>query len=154
MIGWLDCSSGASGDMLLATLVDAGVPVGAMQQAIDVIAPERVQLRVEEVRRAGLRATRVHVDADESTTRRTWAQIRELIDGARLAADVTMRAHEVFQRLAEAEARVHGIRPTTCTSTRSAPSTRSQTWSASPSVSTRWAWPSFRSRRLRSDPEP
>ena len=110
MIGWLDCSSGASGDMLLAALVDAGVPVGAMQQAIDVIAPERVQLRVEEVRRTGLRATRVHVDTERSVTRRTWVQIRELFGDTRLAADVNMRAQEVFQRLAEAEARVHGIR--------------------------------------------
>jgi pyridinium-3,5-bisthiocarboxylic acid mononucleotide nickel chelatase len=111
VIGWLDCSSGASGDMLLAALVDAGVAVGVMQEAIDAIAPEPVRLRVEEVRRTGLRAVRVHVDTDRSTTRRTWAQIRELFDHGQLTPDVNQRAQAAFDRLAEAEARVHGITP-------------------------------------------
>ena len=65
MIGWLDCSSGVAGDMLLAALVDAGVPLDTMQHAVDAIAPEPVSLRVEEVRRAALRATKVKVDAVE-----------------------------------------------------------------------------------------
>jgi uncharacterized protein (TIGR00299 family) protein len=111
VIGWLDCSSGASGDMLLAALVDAGVAVGVMQEAIDAIAPEPVRLRVEEVRRTGLRAVRVHVDTDRSTTRRTWAQIRELFDHGQLTPEVNQRAQATFDRLAEAEARAHGITP-------------------------------------------
>ena len=111
MIGWLDCSSGVAGDMLLAALVDAGAPVAVMQQAVDTIAPEPVPLRVEEVRRGGLRATKVHVDATESTTRRTWAQIRELLADGRLSPDVGERARGAFERLATAEARVHGGNP-------------------------------------------
>ncbi|HEX2362320.1 MAG TPA: nickel pincer cofactor biosynthesis protein LarC [Jiangellaceae bacterium] len=110
MIGWLDCSSGASGDMLLAVLIDAGAPLGLMQQAVDAFAPEPVQLRVEEVHRRGLRATRVHVDAAESTTRRTWNEIRQLLDDdTRLTGDVRRTARTAFERLAEAEARVHGV---------------------------------------------
>jgi pyridinium-3,5-bisthiocarboxylic acid mononucleotide nickel chelatase len=111
VIGWLDCSSGVAGDMLLAALVDAGAPVAVMQQAVDTIAPEPVPLRVEEVRRGGLRATKVHVDATESTTRRTWAQIRELLADGRLSPDVGQRARSAFERLATAEARVHGGNP-------------------------------------------
>ena len=111
MIGWLDCSSGVAGDMLLAALVDAGAPIAVMQQAVDTIAPEPVPLRVEEVRRGGLRATKVHVDATESTTRRTWAQIRELLADGRLSPDVGERARGAFERLATAEARVHGGNP-------------------------------------------
>ena len=79
-----------------------------MQQAVDTIAPEPVRLRVEEVRRGGLRATKVHVDATDSTTRRTWAQIRELFADGRLSPDVGERARGAFERLATAEARVHG----------------------------------------------
>jgi hypothetical protein len=97
--------------MLLAALVDAGVPVAAMQQAIDLVAPEQVHLRVDDVRRAGLRAARVSVDTADSKTRRTWAQIQELLDGSQLASDVSQRARAVFERIADAEGRVHGIEP-------------------------------------------
>ena len=97
--------------MLLAALVDAGVPLDTMQHAVDAIAPEPVSLRVEEVRRAALRATKVQVDAVESTAPRTWAQIRDLLDDNLLSADVATRARGAFERLATAEARVHGGRP-------------------------------------------
>jgi len=99
---WVDASSGASGDMLLGALVGAGVPVEVLQSAIDAVAPEPVALRVEEVRRGGLAATRVHVDAAESQHHRTWRDLRPLLDGTALA---------VFERLAVAEAAVHGVSP-------------------------------------------
>lgn len=99
---WVDASSGASGDMLLGALVGAGVPLTVLQEAVDAVAPEPVALRVEEVRRGGLAATRVHVDAAESHHHRTWRDLRPLLDGTPLA---------VFERLAVAEAAVHGTTP-------------------------------------------
>jgi uncharacterized protein (TIGR00299 family) protein len=95
--------------MLLAALVDAGVPLAVMQEAIDAVTPEPVRLRVDEVRRAGVRAARVHVDAADSATRRTWRQISQLLGSGELPANISGQAHAVFQRLAEAEAQVHGI---------------------------------------------
>jgi pyridinium-3,5-bisthiocarboxylic acid mononucleotide nickel chelatase len=97
--------------MLLAVLVDAGVPLVELQRAVDAISPEPVTLRVDEVRRAGLRATRVRVETAESTTRRTWGQIRELLGTDRLPASLLQQAQSAFERLAVAEARVHGITP-------------------------------------------
>lgn len=99
---WVDASSGASGDMLLGALVGAGVPLAVLQEAVDAVAPEPVALRVEEVRRGGLAATRVHVGAAESHHHRTWRDLRPLLDGTPLA---------VFERLAVAEAAVHGTTP-------------------------------------------
>jgi uncharacterized protein (TIGR00299 family) protein len=101
-VAWIDASAGASGDMLLGALVGAGVPVAVLQQAVDAVAPEPVALRVEEVRRNGLAATRVHVDVADSHSARTWRDIRGLVDGA---------AYAVFERLATAEATVHGTTP-------------------------------------------
>jgi pyridinium-3,5-bisthiocarboxylic acid mononucleotide nickel chelatase len=101
---WIDASSGASGDMLLGALVGAGVPVEVMQSAIDAVAPEPIELRVEEVRRGGLAATRVHVDVAESHHHRTWRDVRALLGDADLAV-------AVFERLAVAEATVHGTTP-------------------------------------------
>jgi uncharacterized protein (TIGR00299 family) protein len=101
---WVDASAGASGDMLLGALVGAGVPLEVLQSAIDAVTPEPVTLRVEAVRRAGLAATRVHVEAAESHHHRTWRDVRALLgDQPRAAA--------VFERLAVAEAAVHGTTP-------------------------------------------
>ena len=35
MIGWVDASSGASGDMLLGALVGVGVPLGVIADAVE-----------------------------------------------------------------------------------------------------------------------
>jgi len=107
--GWLDVSSGASGDMLLGALIGAGVPIEVLRTAVDAVAPEPVRLQVDEVSRNGFAATRCHVTVEDSTTARTWADIRALLDAAALDAAVRDLALEVFRRLADAEARVHGV---------------------------------------------
>ena len=99
---WVDASAGASGDMLLGALVGAGVPLEVLQRAVDAVAPEPVRLRAEDVRRGGLAATRVHVDAAESHHHRTWRDLRALLEGQDLA-------RRVFERLAAAEGAVHGV---------------------------------------------
>ena len=106
-VGWLDASSGASGDMFLGALVGAGVPLDAIRVAVDAVAPEPVRLDVTEVTRNGFAATRVEVTVTDSATHRTWRDIRALLEAAALAAGVRTRALATFSRLAEAEAVVH-----------------------------------------------
>src|SRR4051812_39305386 len=100
-VGWLDCSAGASGDMLLGALVDVGVPVEVLQHAVDAIAVEPIALRVEQVERAGIGATRVHVEATQTTTTRTWSDVRVLLEQAPLDDRVRSTALSTFARLAE-----------------------------------------------------
>jgi pyridinium-3,5-bisthiocarboxylic acid mononucleotide nickel chelatase len=108
---WVDASSGASGDMLLGALVGAGVAVDVLQDAVDAIAPEPVNFRVEQVTRNGFAATRCHVEARDSRQHRSWRDIRHMLNSSALAPQVRALAFRVFQRLAEAEARVHGSDP-------------------------------------------
>ena len=110
-IGWLDCASGASGDMMLGTLVDAGVELGVMQAAVDAVTPEPVSLRAERVERAGIAATLVHVDGTDSVHHRTWTDVRNLLTAADLDDDVRAGALATFEALAVAEAAVHGTTP-------------------------------------------
>ena len=112
-VAWVDASSGASGDMLLGALVGAGVPVGVMAEAVDKVAPGQVRLSSEPVRRGGFAATRCHValDGGDDVPHRTWRDVERLLAGAGLHEDVRSWAHDVFERLAEAEARVHGTDP-------------------------------------------
>jgi hypothetical protein len=110
-IGWLDLSAGASGDMLLGALVDAGVPLDVPAAAVAALRVERVRLVTEQVTRHGLGATRVHVHAPESRVHRTWADVRALLGDADLPAPVREGALAVFERLALAEGRVHRVEP-------------------------------------------
>ena len=111
MIGWVDCASGVAGDMLLGALVDVGVDLAVMQAAVDDVASEPLRLKAERAERAGLAATRVHVEGIDSTTHRTWADVRALLDACPLETPVREQAHAVFGLLARAEARVHGREP-------------------------------------------
>ncbi len=108
MTTWVDASAGVSGDMLLGALIGAGVPLAVLQDAVDAACPEPVALRVERVHRAGLAATRCHVEVADSGTHRTWRDVRRLLAAADLHASVRVAALGVFARLAEAEAAVHG----------------------------------------------
>jgi uncharacterized protein (TIGR00299 family) protein len=111
VIGWLDCAAGASGDMLLGALVDAGVPVGTLQAAVDAVGVERVELTVSSVERHGIGATAVCVRVPDTTGTRTWADVRGRLDAADLPDPVRATALDAFSRLARAEAAVHRTTP-------------------------------------------
>jgi uncharacterized protein (TIGR00299 family) protein len=111
VIGWLDLAAGASGDMLLGALVDAGVPLAVLADAVAALPVEELRLETESVTRHGLGATRVHVLATESPHHRTWPDVRAILADADLAPEVRDGALPVFERLAVAEGRVHRISP-------------------------------------------
>ena len=110
MIGWLDAQAGASGDMLLGALVDAGVPLPVLQAAVAPLGLGLL-LKAGPVTRASLGATKVDVTVDGqpadagAAQHRTWADVRALLQ--RLEDPVRTRALAVFERLARAEADVH-----------------------------------------------
>jgi uncharacterized protein (TIGR00299 family) protein len=110
-VGWWHCLAGASGDMCLGALVDAGVPLDTLQEAVDAVGVESVKFRAETVVRQGLAATKVDVYTEQSTVIRTWGNIRGLLEDADLGEPVRILALDVFERLARAEATVHRTEP-------------------------------------------
>jgi len=107
---WVDATAGVAGDMLLGALVDAGAPLAVLQGAVDAVIPGSIRLASTLVTRGGMRATKVDVHpAVRDQAHRSWRDIQALLERADLAAGVGERVRRVFQRLAEAEARVHGL---------------------------------------------
>jgi pyridinium-3,5-bisthiocarboxylic acid mononucleotide nickel chelatase len=107
---WVDATAGVAGDMLLAALVDAGASLAMLQGAVDAVMPESIRLTSTLVSRAGMRAAKVDVQPTvKDEAHRSWRDIRAMLEHADLAVQVRERAGRVFQRLAEAEARVHGV---------------------------------------------
>jgi len=110
-IGYFDCFSGVSGDMVLGALVDAGLPAAELQGAIGALGVEGIALAVERVTRRTFAATQVRVvTAEAGQPPRHLPDILRLIEGTRLDPDVKADAQRVFTRLAEAEAAAHGTR--------------------------------------------
>jgi uncharacterized protein (TIGR00299 family) protein len=108
----IDPFNGASGDMLLASLIDAGCPLDTVRDQLRAIpALEQVTIDVERVRRGAFEAARMVIGLPAGDpAHRGLAAVRGIIEAApALGEDVKARAAETFTRLAEAEARVHGV---------------------------------------------
>jgi uncharacterized protein (TIGR00299 family) protein len=107
-IAYLDCSSGISGDMTLGALVDAGVPLQAIQAGLDSLGLRGCRLVTEEVKRHGFRATKLRVEHEPEKAHRHLHHITDMIDASQLSARQKELAKRIFTRLGEAEAKVHG----------------------------------------------
>ena len=107
MIGWIDASSGVSGDMLLGALSDLGVleDLPAVAQAVGAEASATAGSR------GGLRGVGVTVRSSGEQPHRRLADLLALLDGLPVDDAVRRRATNVFHRLAAAEGRVHGVAP-------------------------------------------
>ena len=109
---WLDCSAGASGDMLLGALLDAGAPLESVAAAIDALVPGSVTVTVSRTARHGIGAARAEVTVSpDPQPHRTWRDIRELLAAGAAPAPVRSIAGDAFARLARAEGAVHGVDP-------------------------------------------
>ncbi len=112
MIGYLDCFSGVSGDMLLGAMLDAGLPLDDLRAGLATLPLTGYTLTAERVAQHGVQGTRAHVTlTDEQHAHRRLADITALLDAATLPTRVRERALAIFTRLAVAEGAVHGVGP-------------------------------------------
>jgi uncharacterized protein (TIGR00299 family) protein len=111
-IAYFDCFSGASGDMLLGALVDAGLEPGRLEAELRRVPLPDWSLTAEKTKKKGIAATQVRVRSGEHHPHRGLAEILRLIDLGRqagLAPSAAGRAAEIFRRLGEAEAKIHNV---------------------------------------------
>ncbi|HPL28560.1 MAG TPA: LarC family nickel insertion protein, partial [Anaerolineae bacterium] len=112
LCAYFDCFAGASGDMLLGALLDAGLPLEQLQAALATLPIRGWEVAATREARQAVGGTRALVRYDEAQQpHRHLADILALIAGSGLPAPVQDRAAAVFQRLARAEAHVHGTTP-------------------------------------------
>jgi hypothetical protein len=107
-LAWFDAGSGASGDMMLAALVDAGFRFDTLAALPARLGLEGVTLERSEVHRGAFRACRIDVRVEGRQPHRHLRDVRAILDRAGLPALARARAHAAFTRLGEAEAQVHG----------------------------------------------
>ena len=110
-IAFFDPFSGASGDMILGALVDAGLPLNALTSELSKLDLGGYRIRAERTGQHGIHGTRIVVDVTEDVHSRTWTEIRELIANSRLDGAIKDAASDIFRRLANAEAKIHNAEP-------------------------------------------
>ncbi|MCG6894443.1 MAG: nickel pincer cofactor biosynthesis protein LarC [Desulfobacteraceae bacterium] len=106
---YFDCFSGASGDMILGALLDAGLELESLLSMLRRLPIEGWRLHRESTERGGIGASRAVVEVDEASEPRHLPDVTALISAADLPEPVRARSLSVFRRLAEAEAAVHRI---------------------------------------------
>ena len=128
---YVDCFSGASGDMILGALIDAGLPIEALREALGSLALGDVRLRADRVERSGIGATSFTVEGGTDANakgdsheehhhhdehrhddgqhhhHRGLSEICRMVDGSSLSDAAKTRAKRLFRRLAETEAEIH-----------------------------------------------
>lgn len=108
---YFDCFAGIAGDMTVAALLDLGVPFAVVSEAVACLPlpSSSYELAVERTSRRGIAANRFVVRVEEHQPHRHYAGIAAMIEASPLAAGVKETAQRIFYRLAEAEAKVHGV---------------------------------------------
>ncbi len=110
---YLDCYSGASGDMLIGALLDAGLPFDTLRAALGSLALEdECRVSAERVSRSGIGATKFTVtettgEVGGTHRHRHLPGITKLVDQSALSDSSKQRANRLFRRLAETEATIH-----------------------------------------------
>ena len=115
---WFDSIGGASGDMILACLIDLGVNPETLQTALSSLGDFHIRLEVSRVTDHGMAGTRITVHAHDphdshhhTLPHRTLSAISAIITGSSLPDTVKHQAIAVFTRLADAEAAIHQTTP-------------------------------------------
>ncbi len=104
---FFDTFSGIAGDMAIASLLDLGVPLGVVEEAMRALPVEGYDLRVERVWRNAIGAIKFDVAVSGTQPERTWQSIDTMLAEAPLSERVRVLARKVFRCLGEAEAQVH-----------------------------------------------
>jgi len=105
-VAYFDCSSGASGDMILSGLLDAGFPFAKLKSALQpLIKPFKVKLSLRRVERCGLSGLKIDITGADA--RLSLNEISGAIRKSRLPKQVKADSLKILNRIADAETKVH-----------------------------------------------
>jgi uncharacterized protein (TIGR00299 family) protein len=117
-IAYFDCFSGASGDMIIGSLLDAGLDLEVLKKGLAGLDFHGYQLTAEKVLRSSITATKFNVFLHEeehehnnvtSSYHHGLTEILNIINTGRIPDSVKTKSSEIFRKLGEVEAGIHGV---------------------------------------------
>ncbi len=107
-IAYFDCFSGASGDMILGAMIDAGLSIHGLREQLKKLMLRNISLKVQTTLKGGISATQVFVEGKhEKKHSRSLKEILRIIDKSGLEKDIKEKSKEIFGRIASVEAAIH-----------------------------------------------
>ena len=107
-IAYFDLISGASGDMILGALIDAGLAENMLQAGLAALLLDDYKIDVHRVNKNGFSATKVNVIVKDEVPERHLSDIEAIITQSELPAHIQQKAIAIFRRLGTVEAGIHG----------------------------------------------
>jgi pyridinium-3,5-bisthiocarboxylic acid mononucleotide nickel chelatase len=108
-IAYFDCFAGISGDMTLGALIDAGADRAVLDASVEALRlVDEVRIEVRHETRGHVGGTRVALETVDRVAR-TVPALREVVEASGVPAMVKGQALDAINRLAAAEARLHGV---------------------------------------------
>lgn len=109
-IVYFDCFSGISGDMALGAFIDLGVPIDALRSEMKKLPLKNWAMESTRELRGAIEGTRVTISILDQS-HRTFSDIKALLEESGLEPWVKEKSIAIFDRIARAEGRVHGVSP-------------------------------------------
>src|SRR5262245_6433780 len=109
---YFDCFAGISGDMIIGAQLDLGLDFESLKSQLSTLGLQGYEIKTQRVQRGVVAATKFDVDVEQrAQPERTLADIRRIIETSSCSASVKAKSIKIFERLADAEARVHATSP-------------------------------------------
>jgi len=108
----IECSPGISGDMLLAAFYDLGVPRNIFEKPLIKLGlGSSFSLSFNESRNFSFRGMKAEINVFKDNNKKHWKEIKKLILSGDLDKNLELMILNVYESLAVAEAKVHGVDP-------------------------------------------
>ena len=106
-IGYFDCIAGASGDMILGSLLDCGLDFNYLKKELGKLNLKDFTLKQYKDQKQGISGTKFQVSVKKSHHHRGLQEILDIIDKSDLHNKVKSKSKKIFTNLARAEAKIH-----------------------------------------------
>ncbi len=115
-IAYFECFSGISGDMIIGALIDLGLDPAFLTDELAKLNLTGYRLSSKRVKRCGISGTKFDVTLDaaapgENAHHRKLNDIAAIINQSNLNENAKKQSLSIFQQLARAEAKAHGVKP-------------------------------------------
>ena len=111
-VAYIHAIGGASGDMLLASMIDAGLSLNELRELVDTLGVSGIEFSVTKQDRLGVSGTHLNVElSDEASSSHRWQDFVTRVKSSGLSDDIKELSSHIFSLIGQTEAKIHGSDP-------------------------------------------